>query len=55
MKVEKNFVQFLELFKDKFKEILDLDLEVKEEKNENRPSAANLKEEEKPEAKNSPQ
>ena len=31
LKSEKNFVQFLELFKDKFKEILDLDLEVVEE------------------------
>ncbi len=30
LKTEKNFVQFLELFKDKFKEILDLDLEVRE-------------------------
>ena len=55
LKAEKNFIQFLELFKDKFKEILDLDLEVKEEKSENSPSVANLKEEEKQEAKNSVQ
>jgi len=31
LKAEKNFVQFLELFKDKFREILDLDLKVVEE------------------------
>jgi len=30
---DKQFAQFLNLFKDKFKEILDLDLEAKEEKN----------------------
>ncbi len=38
LKAEKNFVQFLELFKDKFKEILDLDLSVvEEEKKETAP------------------
>ena len=31
---DKQFAQFLNLFKDKFKNILDLDLEVKEEKSE---------------------
>ena len=30
LKVEKQMIKFIELFKDKFKEILDLDLEVKE-------------------------
>ncbi len=30
MSVEKPYVQFVELFKEKFKEILDLDLEIKE-------------------------
>jgi len=31
IKAEKDFVKFLELFKDKFKEILDLDLEIVEQ------------------------
>ena len=34
VKAEKNFVKFLELFKDKFKDILGLELEVLEEKKE---------------------
>ena len=47
LEVEKSLVKLVELFKDKFKEILDLELEIKEvEENEkNRPSVANLKEE----------
>ena len=34
LETEKNMVKFVELFKDKFKEILDLDLEVLEKKEE---------------------
>jgi FKBP-type peptidyl-prolyl cis-trans isomerase 2 len=33
IEVEKNFVQFIEMFKDKFKDVLDLELEVKEIEN----------------------
>ena len=33
IEVEKNFTQFIEMFKDKFKDTLDLDLEVKEIEN----------------------
>ena len=47
LNVEQNLVKFVELFSDKFKEILGLDLEVKEEKNKNLPNAADLKEEKK--------
>jgi len=31
LKVEKDLIQFIELFKEKYKEVLDLDLEVVEE------------------------
>ncbi|MEK6842842.1 MAG: peptidylprolyl isomerase [Nanoarchaeota archaeon] len=47
LNVEQNLVKFIELFTDKFKEILGLDLEVKEEKNKNLPSMDDLKEEKK--------
>ncbi|MBR9701609.1 peptidylprolyl isomerase [Candidatus Pacearchaeota archaeon] len=45
MNVDKGFKQFVEMFADKFKEILELDLEVKEEGEENEiiPSAESMK------------
>ncbi|MDZ4226702.1 MAG: hypothetical protein U1B79_01175, partial [Candidatus Pacearchaeota archaeon] len=48
IKTEKNMKKFVEMFSDKFKELLDLDIEVMETektKEENRPSDADLKEE----------
>lgn len=47
VKTEKNLVKFLELFKDKFKETLDLDLEVKEEENSKEKSATDSEKEKK--------
>jgi len=38
LEVDKQFLKFVELFKEKFKEILDLDLEVKELKDESKSS-----------------
>ena len=44
IKTEENMVKFIELFKDKFKEVLDLDLEVaKEKKQEEEKDAAEEK------------
>jgi len=41
LEVEKEFKTFVELFKDKFKEILDLDIEVKEIESENSKKTTN--------------
>ena len=59
LNVEKNLVEFVKLFSDKFKEILDLDLEVKEEQKaektekkdkEEKGEVADLKKENRPSA-----
>ena len=55
LEIEKNMVQFAELFKDKFKDILGLDLSVVEKKDEKKEGKKEIKEKskEKSEEKNS--